>query len=209
MIISLKMPPRLVRWLLFVVLFFGSCSFYYWPVMESKIPGRFDGAPTDNSGPYLTDEEEQNAAAIVRESGVVEQINNGQDWEADFQVSRRANSLAGTRGVRVEVVWKDPVDSAGPWALVHCGGTRKVVHKQPWSQITRLVTWVDLEGRSVVGYGVTSEPEDIPQPTMGPTNWVSWLKVYDVESGDLLMVAPPFLIPTNWVLCPPGTYYRD
>ena len=130
-LISLKMPHRLVRWLLPVVLFFGSCSFYYWPVMESRIPGRFDGAPTDNSGPYLTDEEEQNAAAIVRESGVVERINDGQDWEADFQVSRRANSLAGTRGVRVEVVWKDPVDSAGPWALVHCGGTRKVVHEQP------------------------------------------------------------------------------
>ena len=195
--------------MLLVVLFFGSCGFYYWPLMESKIPGRFDGAPTDNSGPYLTDEEEQNAAAIVRESGVVEQINNGQDWEADFQGSRRANSLAGTRGVRVEVVWKDPVDSAGPWALVHCGGTRKVAHKQLWSQITRLVTWVDLEGRSVVGYGVTSEREDIPQPTMGPINWFSWLKVYDVESGDLLMVAPPFLIPTDWVLCPPGTYYRD
>ena len=177
--------------------------------MESKIPGRFDGALIDNSGPYLTDEEEQNAAAIVRESGVVERINSGQDWEADFEVSRRANSLAATRGVRVEVVWKGPVDSAGPWALVHCGGTRKVVHKQPWSQITRLVTWVDLEGRSVVGYGVTSEPEDIPLPTMGPTNWFSLLKVYDVESGKLLMVAPPLLIPTDWVLCPPGTYYRD
>ena len=203
------MPPRLVRWLLLVALFFGSCSFYYWPVMESKLPGRFDGAPTDNSGPYLTDEEEQNAAAIVRESGVVERINNGQDWEADFRVSRRANSLAGTRGVRVEVVWKDPVDSAGPWALVHCGGTRKVVHKQPWSQITRLVTWVDLEDRSVVGYGVTGQPEDIPQPTMGPTNWFSLLKVYDVESGELLMSAPPLLIPTDWFLCPPGTSYRD
>ena len=91
LIISLKMPPRLVRWLLLVALFFGSCSFYYWPVMESRIPGRFDGAPTYNSGPYLTDEEEQNAAAIVRESGVVERINNGQDWEADFRVRDTLN----------------------------------------------------------------------------------------------------------------------
>ena len=203
------MPPRRVRWLLLAILFFGSCSYYYWPVMESKIPGRFDGTPTDNSGPYLTDEEEQNAAAIIRESGVVEQFNNGQDWEADFGYLRRANSLAGTRGVKVEVVWKDPVDSAGPWALVHCGGTRKVVHEQPWSQITRLATWVDLEARSVVGYGVTSEPEDIPQPTLGSYNWFSLFKVYDVESGELLMVAPPFLIPTEWIVCPPGTYYRD
>ena len=97
------MPPRRVRWLLLAVLFFGSCSYYYWPVMESNIPGRFDGTPIDNSGPYLTDEEEQNAAAIVRESGVVEQFNNGQDWEADFGYLRRANSLAGTRGPQHDI----------------------------------------------------------------------------------------------------------
>ena len=49
-------------------------------------------------------------------------------------------------------------------ALVHCYGTRKVTHSQKWSDITRLVTWVDLEARSAVGYGVTSEAEVVPQP---------------------------------------------
>lgn len=205
----LKMPSGRVRWLILTTLLVGGCGFYYWPVLESTVPGRFEGTTFDPSDPYLTVAEQQDAADILRASGIVERINGGQDWEPDLRVLRRATALTGTKGIIVEVSWETPWDSAGPWALVHCRGTRKVVHSQGWSQITRLKTWVDVEARSVVGYGVTSLPEDNPQPRMGFFNFFSLAKVYDVASGRLLLVAPPFLIPPKIILCRPGSYYRD
>lgn len=203
------MPSGRVRWLILATLLFGGCSFYYWPVLESTVLGRFEGTTSDPNDPYLTVEEQQDAADILRASGIVERINGGQDWEPDFRVLRRATALTSTKGIIVEVTWETSWDSAGPWALVHCRGTRKVVHSQSWSQVTRLKTWVDVEARSVVGYGVTSIPEDDPQPSMGFFNFFSLAKVYDVESGKLLLVAPPFLIPPKSILCRPGSYYRD
>ena len=44
--------------------------------------------------------------------------------------------------------------------------------------------------QSVVGYGVTSGVEDVPQPVLGSINPFAPAKVYDVESGDLLLAAP-------------------
>ena len=56
----------------------------------------------------------------------------------------------------------------------------------------------------MAGYGVTSVKEDDPQPTRSFVNLLSLVKVYDVETGKLLLVAPPFLVPPKPILCPPG-----
>ena len=202
------MLSRRKRWMILLVTLFVGCNFYYWPVTQRSLLGRGQESPPLNR-PYFTDVDEQMAVEIIRASGVVERVNGGQVWEPDFRVPGRWSALAGTRGMRVEVTWEGVVNSAGPWALVKCEGTRKVVHKQKWNLITRLVTWVDLDARSVVAYGVASWPEDNHEPTMGSANWLSLVKVYDVESGKRLLVVPPFLVPPKSVLCPPGRYYRD
>ncbi len=202
-----KMPSRrMLKVILLVTLFIG-CNFYYWPVTESMVLGSGPGPPSN--GPYFTDEEEREAVEIIRASGVVERVNGGQDWEPDIRGGSRWSALAGTRGMRVEVTWEGVVNSKGPWALIHCQGTRKAVHKQQWDLISRLAVWVDLDARSVVAYGVTSWPEDNHEPIIGPVSWFSLAKVYDVESGRLLLIAPPFLIPPEPILCGPGRYYRD
>ena len=202
------MLSRRKLWVILLVTFFVGCNFYYWPVTKSMVLGRGQ-EPLPSGGPYLTDEEEQEAVEIIRASGIVELINGGQDWEADLRMRSRGKSLAGTKGIRVEVTWEGVVNSSGPWALIKCQGTRKVVHKQQWDLISRLVTWVDLEARSVVAYGVASGHEDNHEPIMGPAKWLSLVKVYDVESGKQLLVAPPFLVPPKPILCGPGRYYRD
>ena len=193
--------------ILLVLVLCGSCSLYYWPVMETKIPGRFDGAPIDTQAPYLTEDEEKLATAILKASGVVERINRGRSWTPDFDRRRRTNAIPGTRGVRVDVVWYLPVDTSGPWPSLYCFGTRKIMRKQQWHGVTRLATWVDLDARAVEGYRVTSQPKDIPGSVMGRVNMFSLAKVYDVESGDLLLFGPQIAIPPKSVLCPPNRYY--
>ena len=153
--------------------------------------------------PYLTGQQKQEAEQIIRASGVVELVNGGQGWDADWRVLRRANSIPGTQGVRVEVFWERPVDSSGPWSLVKCRGTRKISHTQKWGHITRLVTWVDLGTKSVVGYGVTSEPEDDPEATMGTLNLLGIVSLYDVQTGKRLITGPTLLVPQGFLACPP------
>ena len=93
----------------------------------------------------LTPQEKQDAVDIVKAYGVMERINGGQDWNTDGLNIWGWYPANRVKVIRFRPKWRDPVDHKGPWAQVHCGGTRKVVHKQSWSQITRLAMWVDLE----------------------------------------------------------------
>ena len=79
-------------------------------------------------------------------------------------------------------------------------------HTQKWSHITRLVTWVDLETKSVVGYGVTSEPEDDPEATMGTPHLLGIASLYNVQTGKRLITGPMVLVPPEFLACPPGTH---
>ena len=178
--------------------------------MEARVPGRFERLPPfSRDEPYLTDLEKQEAEKMIRASGIAELVSGGQEWEADWRTLRRATSIPGTRGVRVEVFWETPVDNSGPWALIDCRGTRKISRKQKWSHITRLATWVDLEARSVVSYGMTSEPEDDPEARMGTPNLLGIARLYDVQTGKRLITGPMLLSPPESLACPPGTHYRD
>jgi hypothetical protein len=68
---------------------------------------------------------------------------------------------------------------------------------------------VDLDARSVVGYGVTSEPEDDPAAKMGTANLLGIVRLYDVQTGKRLITGPMVLIPPEPVACPPDTFYWD
>ena len=206
----LKLPPRRVLWALLAVVFIGGCGLYYWPVMEVRIPGRFEGIPrTSRDMPDMTDQQKQETEEIIRASGIVKLVIGGQDWEADWRALRKANSIPGTKGVTVEVFWERPVDGSGPSSLIKCRGTRTISHTQKWSHITRLVTWVDLESKSVAGYGVTSDSEDDPAAKMETPNFFGLVRLYDVQTGKRLNTGPMVLIPPEFVSCPPKTYYWD
>ena len=68
---------------------------------------------------------------------------------------------------------------------------------------------MDLESKSVAGYGVTSEPEDDPAAKMETPNFFGLVRLYDVQAGKRLITAPMLLIPPEFVSCPPKTYYWD
>ena len=101
------------------------------------------------------------------------------------------------------------MESSGPWSLIHCSGTLKMFTMERWSQVTRLVVWVDMEDRAVAGLGVTSEPEDDPKPfyeTPGPDEPI---KMYDAETGEILYDGPTSGGPMESEVCEEGTYYVD
>ena len=121
------------------------------------------GGPTLERKPPLTIQEKEDAVRIVQVSGIVERINGGQGWMAT-RVYRTI--IAGRDGIQFDAIWDEPVDSAGPWALLQCTGTLRVESSARWRDITRLVIWVDTQEDSVAGYAVISEPEDVPQPAI-------------------------------------------
>ena len=131
----------------------------------------------------LTELEKENVAGIVKSSGLVEGINNGQTWEAS-QFSR--TKISGHDGVRLEVTWDNPVESTGPWSVLHCAGTVKTYSTEPWRQITRLVFWVNSETNAVSGYAVTTEPEDDPEADTDAIENDASLKIYDIQTGEIV-----------------------
>ena len=155
----------------------------------------------------LSEKDKDEAVNIVKESGVVEGINGGQDWEA-ARIARA--SLAGTEGVRVDITWSEPVESSGPWSVLHCGGTLKALAPTPWRQVTRLKVTVDMKARSVAGLAVVSEPEDVPLPVQESPSLSDTVKLYDVETGNTIYDGPFSDAPRSLEkVCAEGTYYRD
>ena len=170
-----------------------------------ELPTKSLSIPTAPITTTLSKEEREDAIRIVKTSGVVESINGNQNWEADWVLSTK---IAGTEGVRLEALWSEPVESSGPWSLMPCNGTLKTFTKERWSQIRRLVVFVDMEAEAVAGYGVTSQKEDVPQPTydLDPDETV---KLYDVETGDIIYEGSPSDVPSKEEVCADGTFYRD
>ena len=155
----------------------------------------------------MTEQEQEDVVNIVRASGVVERINGGQEWGP----GRLAwSSLAGTTAGGLDVVWREPVDSSGPWSLIHCSGTIKVSSVENWRKITRLILWVvDMEAKVVAGFGVMSRKEDVPQPVLEPLEPDRKVNVYDVETGDIIYEGSRYNMPPLQAICAEGTYYRD
>ena len=155
----------------------------------------------------LSDAEKESALNVVKASGVIKNISGGQDWEAEnfFRVKIAG---AGTEGIRLEAVWDDPVDSAGPWYFIKCAGTRKLMSTQPWNQITRILFWVDMENEAVAGFvPFFRKGEILPTPEAGHEEKVG--KIYDVESGDIVYDGTLGSLPSKERFCLPGTIYRD
>ena len=173
---------------------------------EEELPTRVLPLPTAPTPPPLSEQDREDAVAIVKRSGVVESINQGQDWEPENIYRAK---IKGTEGILLEPKWSRPVESSGPWSVLHCSGTIKAFTTESWSQVTRLVVWVDMEHRSVAGFGVTSEPEDEPRPILDPPDAGESLKLYDQETGEILYEGAGHAAPNESEICEEGTYYLD
>ncbi len=153
----------------------------------------------------LTEQEKQDAVDIVSAAGVVKGINGDQEWKHEYIF--RA-TIAGTNGIRLEAVWEKPIDSSGPWWLVQCQGTRKIMSTRQWSGVIRLMLWVDMDRRSVVGYVPFSRPEE-ESPVVGPASEGKTAAVYDVETNEVIYDGSLSGLPKHEKYCPPGTLYQD
>ena len=181
---------------------------YYWPLWEPS----FNPAPeVDYEGPtgfYPTEEEMQAGAEILRASGIVERINGGQPWEPLHRISGYTWQK-GTRRLRVEAKWAEPVDHSGPWSWTECDEPRKVVTHQRYSNITILKSRIDLDERRVLNYSPSVSGDDDEQPVFGGLNPFGLVRVYDAETGHHLITGPKIIILPSPILCTPGRYYRD
>ncbi len=171
-----------------------------------EFPTRALPIPTAPTPPPLSEQDQEDAIAIVKRSGVVKSINQGQDWKPENIYRAK---IKGTEGILLEPKWSGPVESSGPWSVLYCSGTIKAFTTESWSQITRLVVWVDMEDSSVAGFGVTSEPEDEPQPVLGSLDPGESLKLYDQQTGEILYEGAGPAAPKESEICEEGTYYVD
>ena len=181
---------------------------YFWPLWEPS----FNSIPqVEYEGPTgfdPTPEEMDAGEEILRASGIVERINGGQEWEPVHRISGYTWQK-GTRRLRVEAKWAEPVTHSGPWSWRECDDPRKVVTRQRYSNITILRGWIDLDEGRVLDYSPSVSGEDEEQPVHGGLNPIGLVRVYDAETSRHLITGPKILFMPRPILCTPGRYYRD
>ena len=181
---------------------------WYFPLWQLSFN---PSGQVDDEGPrgfYPTKEEMQAGAEILRASGILEQINGGQEWEPVHRVSGYTGQR-GTRRLAVEAKWAVAVAHSGPWSWTACDEPRKVVTHQPYSNITLLEAWIDLDEGRILKYGTSVWGDDDEQPVYGGVNPIGLVRVYDAKTGRHLITGPKILIMPRPILCTPGRYYRD
>ena len=140
----------------------------------------------------LDEAEKQDAIAVLRQSGVVDQVAGAQPWTAsDFY--RRP--IGDSTGVYLIATWEQPVEYSGPWRVAMCQGTRAIESPGTWTGITQLAVTVDVENSEVVLYVPYDTPRAIPYQEapqrlnpvsvshVGPEDQVT---VYDLESRKVI-----------------------
>ena len=155
----------------------------------------------DDPLPTLTEAEIEKALSIIKKSGVVKAINGDQDWTYELVHSQK---YGGFEGAGMDVVWANPVSSAGPWALTGCQGTRKLFTFADWSNVTRLEMLVDLENEEVVAFVPMSGDTEAEQPVLvADSHGDKSAKVYDVITGELLFEGTKDDL-DGYTMCPEG-----
>ncbi len=159
----------------------------------------FTPVPVERSIPVVSEESLQEALAIAKTSGVVESISGGQKWTYDFVSVAR---VGGAEAVSFDVQWEEPVASSGPWSLVWCKNTRKLITPARWTNVTRLEVIVDVENDEVVAYAPMGHLDN--QPVLETDSHRDGAaKVYDTASGALVFEGTNDRL-SSYNMCPPG-----
>ena len=191
------------------LLILGALFVYYWPLWEPSFSGGDSQSDVgERRGFTPTPEEKRARAEILRDAGIVERINGGQEWEPVHRISGYTGQT-GNRKLSVEAVWDTPVEHSGPWSWVACDDPRKVVLKQRYSNITRLKARIDLDEGRILHYSPSVWGPDDEQPVFGPVNPLGVVRVYNGRTDEHLITGPKVFIMPDPILCTPGRYYRD
>ena len=157
--------------------------------------------PMGTISPY----DKKRAASIVGAYGVVERINGGQDWDTGLIAFA---DLAGGLGVSVQVEWSDPVDSSGPWFVIHCKGRRKSLSTESRTGITQMEVTINRLGPSVAGY-MALDGSKVNQSVDGSDAHQFPALIWDVETGEILFENILGTPPSDEEICPPGMTDRN
>ena len=130
----------------------------------------------------VSDEDLLEALRVAKASGVIEKINDGQEWTHDYVAPKRFD---GVEAVGFDASWENPVESSGPWTLFHCQGTRKMTAYAQWTNITRLEVTVDIENDELIAYAPMGTRGNEPVLEVG-SHGDKEATVYDTASGDLV-----------------------
>ena len=114
------------------------------------------GLPED-----VTGAEAQAAESALRGSGLIDQINGGQEWKVDYYTTSRSGLEK--IGVYMVVSWADDVSSSGPWIALNCKDNVRVEREVLWHELRALTVALSLEDQSVLlllpGAAEGSDPE--------------------------------------------------
>ena len=175
------------------------------------------GEPKGTDVPYrasptpapLSDDDIKTAEDVLRQSNRVTVVAGDQPWTAsEFY----RTPIGGTNNaVSFLVSWQKPVESSGPWRTIDCQGTRMYDGPDFWGNITLLGVVVDLERQEVMEFGITSPwgKTDAELAKEAPVWRGSGLdqgaiKVYDLQTREVLYDGIPKDAPTKYHSCPPG-----
>ncbi len=199
--------PRILVVLLLMIGALATSAILLANQEDDEFPTKSLSIPTAPIANSISDQYQKEAINVVKDSGVVETINGDQEWKATRVLPTK---LAGTEAVAVNVTWSNPVESTGPWSVLHCSNTLKAFTTAPWRQVKRLEVTVNMKTRSVVGLAVISEKEeDVPLPVMESLDADDKVKLLDVKTGDIVYEGPVSGAPRLEEVCAEGTYYRD
>ncbi|MDZ7726773.1 MAG: hypothetical protein U5Q44_00490 [Dehalococcoidia bacterium] len=88
------------------------------------------------------------AEQVLRDSGRIAEINEGQAWETSQPAYRRVPERGDLVTFLVE--WDEPVTSNGPWVALECQFTWLVEDTITWENVTRVRATVDLQAGEVI-----------------------------------------------------------
>ena len=147
----------------------------------------------------VSDEDLLEALRVAKASGVIEKINDGQEWTHDY-VTRK--EFDGVEAVGFDASWENPVESSGPWTLFHCQGTRKMTAYAQWTNITRLVVTVDIENDELIAYAPMGDDGNEPVLEVG-SHGDKEATVYDTASGNIVFEGTKKKL-SGFRMCPLG-----
>ena len=167
----------------------------------------------DRPPPRITEAQKQSAVDLVRESGTVERINNGQTWDIIEVIE-----LPGIRQVYVYVEWDQPVKSIGPWltngASKWLGRSCKNVRSRFHLTIRNmrfLRFSVSLESMEVVRLWPHAPPQLIDHlddhPAVGMGNFLGRYEIYNEKASRSVYNGPMILSAFVPSTCPRGERY--
>ena len=194
------------QWLPLVILVMVAAELVAVRLWDEFYPAHAERS--DPLPPPITEAQKQSAVNLVWASGIVERINDGQDWE----VTGVRDNVKG-QSVNVYVEWKYPGESDGPWLtsgapewlLRGCRNVRSRFHV-PISNIYFLRFSVQLEGMEIIRLwphslrSPTPDKEDI----VGEGNWLRHYEIYNEKANRFVYRGPMIFSAFVPGTCPRG-----